>query len=92
MAIYLAGLLLIAAVSWAVAAPFFRRGVGHAGSLVTDEPNRWQKQKDEALAVIRDAEFDFHLGKLSEADYRELRRRFEGRALEAMEVLEGRRS
>ena len=53
---------------------------------------RWRKQKEEALAAIKEAEFDFHLGKLSDQDYRRLRARLEAEALEAMGVLEGRGS
>ncbi len=86
--IYLAGLLLIAAAAWAVASPLFRepRGPGEASPL--PERDRWRRQKEEAIAAIRDAEFDFHLGKLSEADYRRLRARLEADALEAITRLE----
>lgn len=89
LAIYLTGLLLIGVVSWAVAIPFFRPVRGLRSSGNDDDGSRWQKRKDEALAAIRDAEFDFHLGKLSESDYKEMRRRLEGEALEAMRALSG---
>jgi len=83
--IYLAGLLLIAGVAWAVASPWW--SIAAAGGV---EPHpggeeRWRRQKEEALGAIKDAEFDFHLGKLSEADYLALRARLETEALEAME-------
>ncbi|MGH7819127.1 MAG: hypothetical protein ACREQ9_05080 [Candidatus Binatia bacterium] len=89
LVIYLAGLVLIAAVSWAVASPFFEEEPAERGLPEAPAGSRWRKQKDEALAAIRDAEFDFHLGKLSETDYREMRRQLEARALEAMRALEG---
>jgi flagellar biosynthesis/type III secretory pathway M-ring protein FliF/YscJ len=90
-AVYLAGLLLIAAVAWAAASPLLaptrsRRGVQEE----LPEEERWRRRKDEALAAIRDAEFDLHLGKLSGEDYRELRARLEAQALEAMAELERR--
>lgn len=100
MTIYLAGLALIAAVAWTVARPFF--AAASAGGSGTDlrsvpEPpsasvERWRKRRDEALASIRDADFDFQTGKLSETDYRELRARLDRRALEALEALDPRAS
>ncbi len=86
--IYLAGLLLIAAAAWAVASPLFRESEGPAEASPSPERDRWRRQKEEAIAGIRDAEFDFHLGKLSEADYRSLRARLEAEALEAITRLE----
>jgi len=91
--IYVTGLGLVAAVAWVVAAPFFggESASGDVSGAPSDEApkGRWQKQKEEALASIRDAEFDFQLGKLSEADYRTARARLEARALEAIRALEG---
>lgn len=87
--VYLAGLGLIAAVAWAAASPLLKppRSVRAADESPDDE--RWRRRKEEALAAIRDAEFDHRLGKLSAEDYRELRARLEMQALEAMAVLEG---
>ena len=87
--LYLAGLLLVGASAWAVARPF--RGALDAAdpSRPTDSPRSpWQRRKEEALAAIRDADFDFQLGKLSETDYRDLRERLERSALEAMNALD----
>ncbi|MGH7858575.1 MAG: hypothetical protein ACREQY_14725, partial [Candidatus Binatia bacterium] len=75
-------------VSWAVASPFFGGESGETQSPESPVASRWKRQKNEALAAIRDAELDFHLGKLSETDYREMRRQLEERALEAMRALE----
>jgi len=91
--IYLAGLVLIAVVAWTVAQPFFapitREAPPPSPSAARD---RWRKRRDEALAAIRDADFDFQTGKLSDTDYRELRARLDRRALEALEALEPRAS
>jgi hypothetical protein len=88
-ALYLAGLLLIAAVAWAAASPLFKpRAAQRAPAGESLGSERWRRRKDEALAAIRDAEFDLHLGKLSVEDYGELRARLEAQALEAMAELE----
>lgn len=87
--LYFAGLLLIAAVAWAASSPLFvppPLGASTEGNSLRSE--RWRRQKDEALAAIKDAEFDFQLGKLSEHDYRQMRSRLETQALEAMTALE----
>lgn len=85
--VYLAGLLLVAAVAWTVARPFFVA----VERPIFAEPgvaSRWRKRRDEALQAIREAEFDFRLGKLSETDYHDLRNRLEASAVEAIEALE----
>jgi hypothetical protein len=88
--VYFVGLVVIAAVAWAAASPLFRP----PRRLLTErEPlreERWRKQKEEALAAIKEAEFDLQMGKLSDDDYRHLRARLERQALEAMTVLERR--
>lgn len=90
LAIYLAGLLLIGAVAWAAASPLLAPPSPLPAEPAPPRDERWPKQKAEALAAIKEAEFDFHLGKLSEADYRQLRSRLEAEALEAMGELERR--
>jgi hypothetical protein len=88
--VYFAGLLLIAAVAWAVSTPLFASPPPAPTEGESPRDERWRKQKEEALAAIREAEFDLHLGKLSEHDYRQLRARLETRAVEAMGMLEDR--
>ena len=91
LVVYVAGLLLIAAVAWAAASPLFAPpAASDSTAAKSPQRERWRRQKDEALAAIKDAEFDFQLGKLSEHDYRELRARLEAQALEAMAALERR--
>jgi hypothetical protein len=88
--IYAMGLVVIAAVAWAVASPLFAPPTPLLPGREPLRDERWRKQKEEALAAIKEAEFDLHLGKLSEDDYRQLRDRLERQALEAMTVLERR--
>jgi hypothetical protein len=88
LAVYVAGLLLIGAVAWAAASPLFG---GSGGTAVLSESplhERLRRRKEEALSAIKEAEFDFHLGKLSQADYDQLRSRLEAQALEAIRELE----
>lgn len=49
---------------------------------------RWEKQKAEAYAAIKEVEFDRQMGKLSDEDYRLLRDRYERQALEALAQLD----
>ncbi|MBI4161792.1 MAG: hypothetical protein HY509_05020 [Acidobacteria bacterium] len=44
--------------------------------------------REQAYESIRDLEFDFHAGKLSEADYLELRAGLQAEALEALRNLD----
>ena len=88
--VYFVGLVVIAAAAWAVASPLFVPPRPWLAERETPGDERWRKQKEEALAAIREAEFDLHMGKLSDDDYRQLRTRLERQALEAMTVLERR--
>ena len=86
--IYLAGLCLIAAVAWMAAHPLLVPGGAPKAEEESTSHERLRRQKEEALAGIRDAEFDRELGKLSEDDYQRLRDRLEAEALAAMTELE----
>jgi hypothetical protein len=90
LAIFLLGLGLIAAVSFFVAAPLFRAGARVEPAAVSGERERWERQKRQALAAIKEAELDYQMGKLSDEDLASMRARFESQALEAMAALEGR--
>jgi len=48
-----------------------------------------ERHKSEAYAVIKEAEFDLEMGKLSEADFQALRSKYAAQALTAMAALEG---
>ncbi len=87
-AIYFAGLWLIAAIAWFVARPLLAPVARAEADEESARHERLRRQKREALAGIRDAEFDRELGKLSEDDYGELRARLESQALIAIAELE----
>jgi hypothetical protein len=90
LSIFLLGLGLVAAVSFFVAAPLFRPRMAAAPLAQSGERERWERQKRQALAAIKEAELDHRMGKLSDEDLTTMRGRFEAQALEAMAALEGR--
>jgi hypothetical protein len=79
----LAGILLTLAACWLVLAPLLS---GRAAPL-TDGPDRLAEirevraLRDVAYEALRDIEFDYHAGKISEADYRELGDRYREEAI-----------
>jgi hypothetical protein len=87
--LYLAGLVLIATVASFVSWPLFFWKQWPTSVSENDSPTeRWRRQKEEAYVAIKEAEFDWQMGKLSEEDYHLLRTRYEARALEAMAQLD----
>lgn len=86
--LYISGLVLIGGVAWGVAAPLFRPWLDNVAPVEPDKQfDRWERQKKEAYAAIKEAEFDRQTGKLTEEDYEFLRERYEARALEALTQL-----
>jgi len=89
LSIFALGLSLVATASLFVAAPLFRWRPPDA-PRGPDERERWERQKRQALAAIKEAELDHQMGKLSDDDLAAMRTRFEAQALEALAALEGR--
>ena len=79
-------LLVVAAIMVFVGWPLFRSRPAQADPQV-----EWrfplERQKLEAYAAIKEAEFDRLMGKLSEADYATLTERYRQRALAAIALL-----
>lgn len=89
---YAAGLAIVAAVAWGIASPLLRvAAVAAELDPVDPERRRLEKERDVAYAVIKEAEFDFQMGKLSTEDYANLRHTYEGRAIAALTALDRRR-
>jgi hypothetical protein len=89
---YAAGLAIVAAVAWAVAAPLLRVvDALPTGGPADPERYRLEKERDLAYAAIKEAEFDFQMGKLSSEDYAALRCTYETRAIAALTALDRRR-
>jgi hypothetical protein len=87
-AVFLLGLLVIVAVAAFVAAPLFAAHQREPPPAVSGERERWERQKRQAMAAIKEAELDHRMGKLSDEDLGRMRARFEAQALEAMAALE----
>jgi len=87
--VYFAGLLVIAGVALAVATPLLWPQPA-APTWPTTDPERYrlEKEKDLAYAAIKEADFDFQMGKLSVEDHAATREKYEGRALAALAALE----
>jgi hypothetical protein len=88
LAVFLLGLALIVVVSVWVASPLFRERLIAGPSEEPVERERWERQKRQALAAIKEVELDHRLGKVSDEDLAAMRGRFETQALEAMAALE----
>jgi hypothetical protein len=88
----LAILLLVAVVGLFVTAPL-RRDERKVEAAAADRRAELEAAKEAKLREIRDAELDYHMGKVSEADYRATDRELRAQAiaiLEELDALEGR--
>jgi hypothetical protein len=89
LAIFVLGLVLVVVVAVFIAAPLFGPAQPMTMEAVApSERERWERQKRQALAAIKETELDYRMGKLSDEDFGRMRARFEGQALEAMAALE----
>jgi hypothetical protein len=88
LAIFVLGLVVIVVASLFVAAPLFGPTSAVAPAEEASEQERWERQKRQALAAIKEAELDHRMGKLSDEDLASMCTRFEAQALEAMAALE----
>jgi hypothetical protein len=75
--------ILLAAVVIVIAGPL-QPGRGHAKPAALSQRDAIEMAKDAKYREILDAELDFHTGKLSEADYREVDRQLRGEASELL--------
>src|SRR5262245_27835391 len=87
--LYLTGLLFISLIAAFVAFPLLSP---HEERESLAEPEsqtaRWEKQKADAYAALKEAECELQIGKLTDADYLLLREKYEARALEALAQLD----
>jgi hypothetical protein len=87
--LYFSGLLLVGAIAVFVAAPLFKpEREPYSFGVQEGQATRWEKQKADAYAAIKEAEFDQQMGKLTKEDYHILREKYEARALEALAQLD----
>jgi cytochrome c-type biogenesis protein CcmH/NrfF len=88
IAIFTFGAVLVLVVAAAVSAPLFGAAEVMPEEQAPDERIRWERQKRQALAAIKEVELDHGMGKLSDEDLATMRGRFEVQAMEAMQALE----
>lgn len=87
--LYLTGLLFIGAIASFVASPLFTPTIAQQPEGVIDETIvHWEKQKTDAYAALKEADFDLQMGKLTQEDYVMLREKYESRAFEALAQLD----
>ncbi len=84
----LGALLLVAAVVLFILLPVAR---GQHASLTRedDEMTEAEARRRVTLLALRDVEYDYHTGKLDEADYMALRKELSAEALAALRAFEG---
>ena len=78
---------LVAAAVWYVLAPL-RRGEAPAGGGESAERARLVRERESALRALRDLALDHATGKMSDADYEELRLRYEAAAIDVLRRLD----
>lgn len=86
--VFTVGLLIVLVVAGWVAGPLFGAPERMDPAAEPSARDRWERQKLQALAAIKETELDYEMGKLSAEDYERMRARFEERALEAMSALD----
>jgi hypothetical protein len=87
--LYFTGLFLVGLIAVFVAFPLFSPTEELQALADPEHPfARWEKQKTDAYAAIKEAEFDRQMGKLTDEDYELLREKYEARALEALAQLD----
>jgi hypothetical protein len=92
MLVTLLGLALIVVVAlfvaWPIATGTRSTASDEARSAAGTEAAARRREKEEALAAIKEAELDHEVGKLSDEDYRAFRNELEMRAMQAMAALD----
>jgi len=84
-------LLIIVAAAAFVAVPFFA-GEPAGDTAAPVARGQLERQKLDAYAAIKEAEFDYRMGKLSEADFGALREKYGAQALQAISALDSAQS
>jgi hypothetical protein len=90
-----ASIVIVVAAAAFVGMPFFTReplaaavGSGAAALRTGGERLMFERQKADAYAAIKEAEFDYQMGKLSDVDFGLVREKYAAQALEAIAALD----
>ncbi len=79
--------ILTTAVIAFIAYPLFSHPAEKSGQAANALDN-WIAQRDSAYDAIRDLDFDYQMGKLSQSDYTALRNKYRARAAAALEQID----
>lgn len=88
MLVTIIGLAIVLLAALYVAWPLLQDAPSAAPVVPDTEEGTPERDKEQALLAIREADFDHRTGKLSDEDYAALRAELEARALSAMAALE----
>ncbi len=80
MIVFVATLLTVLTFIF-VTYPLFRRGFGKADSIHDVKLEELHTGRDRAYSMLKELEFDFHSGLLSEGDYHELEKSYKQKAI-----------
>src|ERR1700687_2430378 len=90
MSIVISVFIIIAAAAY-VAAPFVRGDAAPEparSSAGKPDRQRLERQKSDAYAAIKEAEFDYRMGKLSDSGFDAMREKYAAQALDVIATLE----
>jgi ribosomal protein L32 len=83
-----AALLLGILALVALVAPFFRQQAPKAEEHLLSPADELRREKEGIYLAIREVEFDYRTGKVSEEDYTALMTRYRARAIDLMKAIE----
>ncbi len=83
-------ILILVAILLLIGLPYFRK-LREASETTIHQSRRRQEllhQKESAYLAIKELDFDYHMGKLSPEDYKDLRAKYERQAVSLLKQLD----
>ncbi len=70
--------------------PFFKKrpGLSAAGAVADDKLQELHSRRDTAYSMLKELEFDFQSGILTEEDYKDLEARYKGKAISILREID----
>lgn len=84
-------ILLMTALTFIfVTYPFFKKrsGLSAAGAVADDKLQELHSRRDTAYSMLKELEFDFQSGILTEEDYKDLEARYKGKAISILREID----
>ncbi|HHL72593.1 MAG TPA: zinc ribbon domain-containing protein [Bacteroidetes bacterium] len=88
MAEFIIAFMLIVAVTAYIAYPFYQANVQHISFEQNHRAEDLEARKTEIYSAIKDIEFDYEMGKLSEEDFLALREKYKAEAISVLRELD----